>query len=124
MFGLSVAIATPFDKNDKIEVNEFRKQISNLLTSKIDSFTFFGTTGEGPSISFSEKIQTLDYLLSYELTPKQIYVSIIQSNYKSAQIEIDKYSKQALNIFDIDTNQGYLYKELQKLINSTNKDSK
>ena len=74
MFGLSVAIATPFDKNDKIEVNEFRKQISNLLTSKIDSFTFFGTTGEGPSISFNEKIQTLDYLLSYELTTKQIYV--------------------------------------------------
>ena len=91
MFGLSVAIATPFDKDDKIEVNEFRNQISNLLTSKIDSITFFGTTGEGPSISFSEKIQTLEYLLSYELTPKQIYVSIIQSNYKSAQIEIDKY---------------------------------
>ena len=93
MFGLSVAIATPFDKDDKIEVNEFRNQISNLLTSKIDSITFFGTTGEGPSISFSEKIQTLEYLLSYELSPKQIYVSIIQPNYKSAQIEIDKYNE-------------------------------
>ena len=97
MFGLSVAIATPFDKNDKIEVNEFRKQISNLLTSKIDSITFFGTTGEGPSISFSEKIQTLEYLLSYELSPKQIYVSIIQSNYKSAQIEIDKYNTTSMD---------------------------
>ena len=45
LFGLSVAIATPFDKNDKIEVNEFRNQISYLITYNIKSFTFFGTTG-------------------------------------------------------------------------------
>ena len=112
MFGLSVAIATPFDKDDKIEVNEFRNQISNLLTSKIDSITFFGTTGEGPSISFSEKIQTLEYLLSYELTPKQIYVSIIQSNYKSAQIEIDKYNELGINNFLVSP--PFFFKELDQ----------
>ena len=112
MFGLSVAIATPFDKNDKIEVNEFRKQISNLLTSKIDSFTFFGTTGEGPSISFREKIQTFDYLLSHELTPKQIYVSIIQSNYKSAQIEIDRYNELGINNFLVSP--PFFFKELDQ----------
>ena len=112
MFGLSVAIATPFDKDDKIEVNEFRNQISNLLTSKIDSITFFGTTGEGPSISFSEKIQTLEYLLSYELTPKQIYVSIIQSNYKSAQTEIDKYNELGINNFLVSP--PFFFKELDQ----------
>ena len=112
MFGLSVAIATPFNKNDKIEVNEFRKQISNLLTSKIDSITFFGTTGEGPSISFNEKIQTLEYLLSYELTPKQIYVSIIQSNYKSAQIEIDKYNELGINNFLVSP--PFFFKEIDQ----------
>ena len=112
MFGLSVAIATPFDKDDKIEVNEFRNQISNLLTSKIDSITFFGTTGEGPSISFSEKIQTLEYLLSYELSPKQIYVSIIQSNYKSAKIEIDKYNELGINKFLVSP--PFFFKELDQ----------
>ena len=93
LFGLSVAIATPFNKKDKIELNELRNHVSYLLRYNIKSFTFFGTTGEGPSISLKEKIKSLEYLLSHELKTKQTYVSIIQSSYKTAKLEIDNYNK-------------------------------
>jgi len=99
LFGLSVAIATPFDKKNKIELNEFRNHISYLLKYNIKSFTFFGTTGEGPSISLKEKIKALEYLLSHELKTKQTYVSIIQSSYKTAKLEIESYNKLGIKNF-------------------------
>ena len=99
LFGLSVAIKTPFDKKKEIELNEFRNHISYLISYKIKSFTFFGTTGEGPSISLKEKIKSLEYLLSHELKTKQTYVSIIQSSYKTAKLEIENYNKLMLRYY-------------------------
>ena len=112
LFGLSVAIATPFDKKDKIELNELRNHISYLLRYNIKSFTFFGTTGEGPSISLKEKIKTLEYLLSHELKTKQTYVSIIQSSYKTAKLEIENYNKLGIKNFLVSP--PFFFKELHK----------
>ena len=110
LFGLSVAVATPFDKKNKIELNEFRNHISYLLKYNIKSFTFFGTTGEGPSISFKEKIKSLEYLLSHELKTKQTYVSIIQSSYKTAKLEIENYNKLGIKNFLVSP--PFFFKEL------------
>ena len=112
LFGLSVAIATPFDKKNKIELNEFRNHISYLLSYNIKSFTFFGTTGEGPSISLKEKIKSLEYLLSHELKTKQTYVSIIQSSYKTAKLEIENYNKLGIKNFLVSP--PFFFKELHK----------
>ena len=112
LFGLSVAIATPFDKKDKIELNELRNHISYLLRYNIKSFTFFGTTGEGPSISLKEKIKSLEYLLSHELKTKQTYVSIIQSSYKTAKLEIESYNKLGIKNFLVSP--PFFFKELHK----------
>ena len=112
LFGLSVAIATPFDKKNKIELREFRNHISYLLKYNIKSFTFFGTTGEGPSISFKEKIKSLEYLLSHELKTKQTYVSIIQSSYKTAKLEIENYNKLGIKNFLVSP--PFFFKELHK----------
>ena len=112
LFGLSVAIATPFDKKNKIELNEFRNHISYLLKYNIKSFTFFGTTGEGPSISLKEKIKSLEYLLSHELKTKQTYVSIIQSSYKTAKLEIENYNKLGIKNFLVSP--PFFFKELHK----------
>ena len=112
LFGLSVAIATPFDKKNKIELSEFRNHISYLLKYNIKSFTFFGTTGEGPSISFKEKIKSLEYLLSHELKTKQTYVSIIQSSYKTAKLEIESYNKLGIKNFLVSP--PFFFKELHK----------
>ena len=112
LFGLSVAIATPFDKKNKIELSEFRNHISYLLKYNIKSFTFFGTTGEGPSISLKEKIKSLEYLLSHELKTKQTYVSIIQSSYKTAKLEIENYNKLGIKNFLVSP--PFFFKELHK----------
>ena len=112
LFGLSVAIATPFDKKNKIELREFRNHISYLLKYNIKSFTFFGTTGEGPSISLKEKIKSLEYLLSHELKTKQTYVSIIQSSYKTAKLEIESYNKLGIKNFLVSP--PFFFKELHK----------
>ena len=112
LFGLSVAIATPFDKKYEIELNEFRNHISYLLKYNIKSFTFFGTTGEGPSISLKEKIKSLEYLLSHELKTKQTYVSIIQSSYKTAKLEIENYNKLGIKNFLVSP--PFFFKELHK----------
>ena len=112
LFGLSVAIATPFDKKNKIELREFRNHISYLLKYNIKSFTFFGTTGEGPSISLKEKIKSLEYLLSHELKTKQTYVSIIQSSYKTAKLEIENYNKLGIKNFLVSP--PFFFKELHK----------
>ena len=112
LFGLSVAIATPFDKKNKIELSEFRNHISYLLKHNIKSFTFFGTTGEGPSISLKEKIKSLEYLLSHELKTKQTYVSIIQSSYKTAKLEIENYNKLGIKNFLVSP--PFFFKELHK----------
>lgn len=112
LFGLSVAIATPFDKKNKIELNELRNHISYLISYNIKSFTFFGTTGEGPSISLKEKIKSLEYLLSHELKTKQTYVSIIQSSYKTAKLEIENYNKLGIKNFLVSP--PFFFKELHK----------
>ena len=112
LFGLSVAVATPFDKKNKIELNELRNHISYLIRYNIKSFTFFGTTGEGPSISFKEKIKSLEYLLSHELKTKQTYVSIIQSSYKTAKLEIENYNKLGIKNFLVSP--PFFFKELHK----------
>ena len=112
LFGLSVAIATPFDKKNKIELNELRNHISYLIRYNIKSFTFFGTTGEGPSISLKEKIKSLEYLLSHELKTKQTYVSIIQSSYKTAKLEIENYNKLGIKNFLVSP--PFFFKELHK----------
>ena len=112
LFGLSVAIATPFNKKNKIELSEFRNHISYLLKYNIKSFTFFGTTGEGPSISLKEKIKSLEYLLSHELKTKQTYVSIIQSSYKTAKLEIENYNKLGIKNFLVSP--PFFFKELHK----------
>ena len=112
LFGLSVAVATPFDKKNKIELNELRNHISYLIRYNIKSFTFFGTTGEGPSISFKEKIKSLEYLLSHKLKTKQTYVSIIQSSYKTAKFEIENYNKLGIKNFLVSP--PFFFKELHK----------
>ena len=99
LFGLSVAIATPFDKNGKIELDEFEKHVINLLNSNVNSITFFGTTGEGPSISFDEKIKSLDYLLKKNLKLEHVIVSIIVSSFETAKFEVKKYNKLGIRNF-------------------------
>ena len=49
-FGLSVALATPFDSNGDIAIEAMIEQARRSLAAGCSSVTLFGTTGEGSSI--------------------------------------------------------------------------
>ena len=93
MFGLSVATTTPFTNEGEIDLGMLRHHVVNSINSGAKSITFFGTTGEGPSLSFSEKYKTISYLIPNYLKEDQVVVAIICSNAKDVVTEINKYNK-------------------------------
>ena len=52
--GVITALTTPF-KNDKIDLDTFEKIIYSQLKAKVHGLLLFGTTGEGLSLSATEK---------------------------------------------------------------------
>jgi len=51
MFGISAALTTPFNDSEVVDFRRLEKHIRRLGASGCRSFTLFGTTGEGPSVS-------------------------------------------------------------------------
>ncbi|MBM6592494.1 dihydrodipicolinate synthase family protein [Microvirga pudoricolor] len=49
-FGLSCALATPFDESGQVEGAKLAAHVQWALSQGCDSVTAFGTTGEGPSL--------------------------------------------------------------------------
>ena len=92
MFGLSVATTTPFTSEGEIDLGILKHHVVNSINSGAKSITFFGTTGEGPSLSFSEKYKTISYLIPNYLKEDQVVVAIICSNAKDVVSEINKYN--------------------------------
>jgi 4-hydroxy-tetrahydrodipicolinate synthase len=58
-FGLSCAISTPFDENGAIDLPRLMAHSRRVRADGCDSVTVFGTTGEGFSVSFEERVKTL-----------------------------------------------------------------
>lgn len=56
-FGLSVALATPFSESGAIEKDMLFSHADRCLENGCESVTFFGTTGEGPSLTAAERVQ-------------------------------------------------------------------
>ena len=99
LFGLSVAATTPFTMRGEIELKTFRQHVTTLMENGVDSVTFFGTTGEGPSISLDEKLTFLSYLCPKYLNPSDAIVAIICSSTADAKTEITEYNNLGINRF-------------------------
>ncbi|TIM67760.1 MAG: dihydrodipicolinate synthase family protein, partial [Mesorhizobium sp.] len=54
-FGLSVALATPFDASGQIAILPMVTQARVCLGAGCSSATLFGTTGEGASVGTAER---------------------------------------------------------------------
>ncbi len=59
-FGLSCAIATPFGSTGRIGLAELTRHAQWCLAEGCDGVTLFGTTGEGFSLSLSERGEVLE----------------------------------------------------------------
>ena len=80
LFGISAAIATPFDENGAIDVDRLAAHSLNLLESGCSSLTYFGTTGEGPSLSMEERAQTVSAMVKAGVPGDKINLAIIVSS--------------------------------------------
>ena len=80
MFGLSVALTTPFSQGGAIDNNLMVAHSKWVLQNGANSITIFGTTGEGTSISQIEKFKTLQTLIKEDILASQIIVAVMTSS--------------------------------------------
>ncbi|EJT02157.1 dihydrodipicolinate synthase family protein [Rhizobium sp. CCGE 510] len=76
-FGLSVALATPFDNNGDIAIDVMIAQAKRSLAAGCSSVTLFGTTGEGSSIGTQERERVLASILESGIEANKIVVGVL-----------------------------------------------
>jgi 4-hydroxy-tetrahydrodipicolinate synthase len=78
-FGLSCALCLPFKNDLAIDHGWFTAQAHWCLNAGCSSVTVFGTTGEGASISLTERSQALGALLSAGIEPDRQLVGCVSA---------------------------------------------
>lgn len=63
--GCCTALITPFDKNNKVDFNEFKKIIDYQIRCGISALLFLGTTGEAATMTDNEKLEVVDFAVKY-----------------------------------------------------------
>jgi 4-hydroxy-tetrahydrodipicolinate synthase len=74
--GLWVASATPLDDGAAPDPVRLARHATALLESGCDGVVLFGTTGEGPSFSASERIGVVEALLGHGIAPERLALGI------------------------------------------------
>lgn len=73
--GIWPALLTPLTEALDIDKNRFAAHATSLLAAGCQGVTPFGTTGEGPSFSMSERIEAVDALVAGGVPADRILVS-------------------------------------------------
>ncbi|WP_420963959.1 dihydrodipicolinate synthase family protein [Brucella sp. IR073] len=76
-FGLSVALATPFEKNGYISLDVMIAKARHSLDAGCSSVTLFGTTGEGASIGRRERETLLGAMVSDGVPADRIVAGVL-----------------------------------------------
>ena len=88
-FGISAALLTPFAKNGDIDWPLLCRHANELLENGVNSITLFGTTGEGASISLSERRQGVAELINAACPATKIILGICATSTGDAARQID-----------------------------------
>ena len=91
MFGLSVALTTPFSQAGAIDDHLMVAHSKWVLQNGANSITLFGTTGEGTSISQIEKFKTLQTLIKENIPPSKIIAAVMTSSLQNAIFQCVEY---------------------------------
>ena len=71
MFGkLITAVVTPFDENNNIDYEAFKRLLDHLINTHTDSIVVAGTTGESATLSINEKINLFTF--AKQIVPKRL----------------------------------------------------
>ena len=63
--GTGVAIVTPFDRDQKVDLNALGKVIDFIIGGGVEYIVTLGTTGEAPVLSTTEKIDIIEFTYSH-----------------------------------------------------------
>ncbi len=73
-FGIWPALLTPLTENLSVDTKSLADHINRLLKRGCQGVTLFGTTGEGPSFSTTERTETLETLINDGIPAHKILV--------------------------------------------------
>ena len=90
--GCATAIVTPFDENDNINFDEFRKLINFQIDNKIDGIVVCGTTGEASTLSKEEKEELIKYCVKIVNKRMPVIAGVGSNNTKNV-IENEAYAE-------------------------------
>lgn len=102
-----VPIITPFDKNNKIDLNKLKEHANFLIKKKIDYIMLAGSTGLGPSLSLKEKMSMVD---SLEYIKDKIIMQVSSLNFDEV-VQLAEYCKNK-GIYSIASLPPYYYPRL------------
>ena len=90
--GVGTAIATPFDEEDHINFDEFKRLLEYQIEQGIDSIIVCGTTGEASTMSQEEKQELIRYCV--KVVNKRIpVIAGIGSNNTKAVVDNEKFAE-------------------------------
>jgi 4-hydroxy-tetrahydrodipicolinate synthase len=79
-FGLSCALATPFLANGDIDYARMTRHAQNCLGEGCGSVTVFGTSGEGASLGFAERVRTIAALKDAGIDARRAIIGGVMSS--------------------------------------------
>jgi len=90
--GCATAIVTPFDENNNINFDEFKRLINYQVDNKVDAIVVCGTTGESSTLSKEEKEELIKYCV--KVVDKRIpVIAGVGSNNTKIVIENQHYAE-------------------------------
>ena len=72
--GTGVALVTPFQSNDEVDLKALGKIIDHVIKGGVEYIVTLGTTGETPTLSKEEKIAIIRY--TYEKVSSRVPVVV------------------------------------------------
>lgn len=95
---LITAIVTPFNENDDIDYTVLENLTNHLIQQGSDGFVIGGTTGEGPTLTPSEKTELFTRFAAI-VGDRAAVIANVGSNNTKASVEL---AKQVSSIKDVD----------------------
>ena len=90
--GCATAIVTPFDENDNINFDEFRKLVDYQIDNKVNCIVVCGTTGESATLSKEEKEELIKYCVKV-VNKRVSVIAGVGSNSTKAVVENEAYAE-------------------------------
>ena len=90
--GCATAIVTPFDEQDNINFDEFRKLVNFQIDNNVAAIVVCGTTGESATLSKEEKEELIKYCVKV-VNNKVPVIAGVGSNNTKVVVENEKYAE-------------------------------